>query len=626
MRRLAVALTFVTLLAAPAHAQDGSVDIPPPAKLVQVRANPVTLAAGAGSTATVTLEITSGWHINANPPSPDYMVPTVVELIGRDGVVLATPVYPAARTIKLGFEESEISVFDGRVSIALPLVASLEAMNGAHTLSGKIRFQACNNQLCLAPASVPFSLTVTVTGGIQSGAATPPAPPGNDVATTSDSAAVETLAATPAPSDRFTTTPPTNTMSSVPVENPLAKAIAGGGIGAILALLLIGLSLNLTPCVYPMLGVTVSIFGARKAAPPLQVFGLALVYVLGMASMYSVLGMAAALTGGLFGGFMQNPIVLIGIGLLLAAMAFSMFGFYEIQMPAALRERASTVKAVGVAGVFMSGLVVGVFAAPCIGAPIVALMAIVGARGDPWFGFTTFFTLAFGLGLPYLVLGTFSNLLQNLPRSGDWMEWVKKVFGVVMLAIAGFYILLGIAPDLAHWVVPVALVGGGGYLGFINRNADRRVGFRWFKRVGGVAAVIGGLAIVASTPRHALAMAAFTPAGLEAASRSGRVAIIDFSAEWCVPCHELDRFTFTDRRVIDAARAFATFKADLTRYDTPESESLRKQYQITGVPTVVFITPDGREVRESRVEGFLAPEKFLERMAHAAQSVARVER
>ncbi len=621
MRRwFAVALTFASLLAVPVRAQEGSVDIPPPAKLVQVRATPVTLTAGAGGTATVTLDIAAGWHINANPSSPDYMIATTVELAGQGGVMLATPVYPPGRAIKLGFEEGEISVLDGHVSIALPLVASAQAVDGTHTLSGKVRFQACNDQLCLAPSSVPFSFAVTVTGGTQPGAAGAPLVPG--VAVAPDSAAADTLAATPAPSDRFTTQAPTNSMASVPVENPLAKAIEGGGIGAIITLLLIGLSLNLTPCVYPMLGVTVSIFGARKAAPPLQVFGLALVYVLGMASMYSVLGMVAALTGGLFGGFMQNPLVLIGIGLLLAAMAFSMFGFYEIQMPAALRQRASTVKAVGVAGVFMSGLVVGVFAAPCIGAPIVALMAIVGAKGDPWFGFTTFFTLAFGLGLPYLVLGTFSNLLQNLPRSGDWMEWVKKLFGVVMLAIAAFYILLGIAPELVHWVAPVALVGGGGYLGFINRNADRRIGFRWFKRVAGAAAVIGGLAIVAAPHKAGLVMTGFTPAGLEAANRGGKVAMIDFSAEWCVPCHELERYTFTDRRVIAAARAFANFKADLTRYDSPESESLRKRYQITGVPTVVFITPDGAEVRGSRVEGFLAPEKFLERMERAAQTVA----
>jgi thioredoxin:protein disulfide reductase len=342
--------------------------------------------------------------------------------------------------------------------------------------------------------------------------------------------------------------------------------------------------------------------------------------VLGMASMYSVLGLVAAFTGGLFGGFLQNPLVLVGIGVLLGAMALSMFGFYEIQMPAALRERAGTVSATSVAGVFLSGLVVGVFAAPCIGPPVVALLAIVGAKADPWFGFTSFFTLALGLGVPYLVLGTFSNLLQTLPRSGDWMEWVKKLFGVILLGIAAFYILLGLKPDLASWVLPVVLVAGGAYLGFIDQHADRRKLFKVFKRVGGAVAVVGGLAIVATTPRHGLTMPAFSQSALDEARRSGKIVMVDFSADWCVPCHELERYTFTDRRVMDSARRFATFKADLTRYDSPESEAWRKQYNITGVPTVLFLAPDGSEVRASRVEGFLPADMFLQRMETAVSA------
>src|SRR5204863_2129748 len=179
-----------------------------------------------------------------------------------------------------------------------------------------------------------------------------------------------------------------------------------------------------------------------------------------------------------FGGVLQSPMVQIGIGLLLAVLSLSMFGLYEFQIPPQLLSRLGGTTATSVAGTFGSGLLVGVFAAPCVGPPVVALLAVVGAKGDPWFGFLSFFVLALGLGAPYLVLGTFSNLLQTLPRSGDWMEWVKKLFGVVLLAIAAFYVLLGVAPGLVAWVVPVALVAGGGYLGFIVSRAGRRPVFR----------------------------------------------------------------------------------------------------------------------------------------------------
>src|SRR5258708_21708980 len=207
------------------------------------------------------------------------------------------------------------------------------------------------------------------------------------------------------------------------VRTPLTDVLDRGGWAAFLTLFLIGLALNLTPCVYPMLSVTVSVFGARRSAPSLQVVGSALLYVLGMATMYSVLGVTAAFTGGLFGGWLANPLVSVGIGLLLIGLSLSMFGLYELTPPAAVLNRLGDAGTTRAIGIFLSGLVVGVFAAPCVGRPVVALLAVVGQKGDPWFGFTSFFTLAMGLGAPYLVLGTFSNLIQRMPRSGEWMLW-----------------------------------------------------------------------------------------------------------------------------------------------------------------------------------------------------------
>ena len=606
---LAAALALAWVM--PARAQLGggvSGPIPKAETLVRASATPVTVTASGRAEVSVTLAIEPGWHINANPPSPDYMIPTTVELKGAGGITAGRPAYPAGKPVKVGFDESPISVYSGEAVVKLTLTAAPGAPNGEHVLKGRVRFQSCNDEVCLAPAGVPFEIAVTVTGGAS--AASPQA-----------GAAAPGPARAPPPAPGAMQAPGSGGASIL--DNPIARALDRGGWAAFLTLFLVGLALNLTPCVYPMLGVTVSIFGARRAAPPLQVFAFAVIYVLGMAVMYSALGLVAALTGGLFGGLLANPLVLAAIGLLMLALALSMFGLYEFQIPPQLLSKLGGAGATSAAGVFFSGLVVGIFAAPCIGPPVVALLAIVGAKGDPWFGFITLFTLALGLGAPYLVLGTFSNLLQNLPRSGEWMVWVKKVFGVILVAVGAFYLLLALAPRWAGWVVPVALVLGGLYLGFVEKSANARRGFRALKWATGLAALAAGVFIIATTPARGVAFRAFAPGELEAALRGGRIAMLDFSADWCVPCHELERRTFTDRRVIARASGFETFKVDLTHYDSPDAERWRRQYGISGVPTIVFLAPDGSEVRAARVEGFLPPARFLEKMDLAAASGAR---
>jgi thiol:disulfide interchange protein DsbD len=608
-------LTLAVLaFSTPARAQAGGegAPVPPPGQLVRVSAETVRIAPGGTAEARLRLAIAGGWHINANPASPDYMIATTVALTSAGGVSAGTPRYPEAKQLKVAFDESAISAWDGGVEIDLPLSAASDAAVGARTLEGTLKFQSCNDHVCLPPATVRFSVPVSIAAG-SPGAATPGATP------------------TPAPTGGgFATAAPADGGRAGALDNPLARALTRGGWAALLALFVTGLLLNLTPCVFPMLGVTVSIFGARRAtpggasAPPYQVLGLAVVYVLGMASMYTALGVFAGLTGGLFGGALQSPWVQGGIGALLIVLSLSMFGLYQLQAPAWMLARLGGTGGTSVASVFGSGLVVGVIAAPCIGPPIVTLLAIVAAKGDAWFGFRSFFTLSLGLGAPYLVLATSSNLIQRLPRSGEWMIWVERAFGVVLLSLGLFYGMNALAPRLSGWVLPGALVLGGLYLGFVEQSASARPGFRRFKWAAGLLAVAAGVALVVTSPTRGIAFRPLVPAELERALASGRPVLLEFSADWCAPCHELERSTFSDPRVIAAAGSFAVFKVDLTHYDTPEAEQWRKQYGITGVPTVVFLAPGGgaggTEVPGARVEGFIPPERFLERMRLAVSS------
>ena len=217
-----------------------------------------------------------------------------------------------------------------------------------------------------------------------------------------------------------------------------------------LALLFVGgLALNLTPCVYPVIPLTLSFFAGQAQGQNRRVFRLALVYVLGMATTYSALGVAAALSGRLFGSALQSPWVLGFVAVVLVALALSMFGLYDLRMPSALMQKAGARS--GAAGAYAMGLLVGVVAAPCVGPFVLGLLAFVAARQQAGLGFLFFFVLSLGLGLPYLFLGAFSGSLARLPRAGMWMESVKKVFGWVLLAMAAYFLRPALPGRTGDW-------------------------------------------------------------------------------------------------------------------------------------------------------------------------------
>ena len=365
------------------------------------------------------------------------------------------------------------------------------------------------------------------------------------------------------------------------------------------------------------LGITVSIFGARAKQPLPKVLSTAILYVLGICVTYTALGVVAALTGGLFGSVLQSVWVNLVLGGLMLVLSLGMFGVYEMQPPTWLMDKLGGAQATSFAGAFFSGLGVGIIAAPCVGPFVVAVLALVAQKGDVSFGVRTMFTLSLGLGFPYLFLATFSNLLQTLPRSGDWMVWVKHAFGTLMVAFGLFYLTIGLAPALSPWVLPLALGIGGLWLGFIDHSAGAKGAFKTFTRVAGAAALFAG--VVIGTEMYMAAARTMTwkdyDANAVAASvAAGKPVMLDFSADWCVPCHELELNTFSDERVVAAGKQFDRYHVDLTKYDSPMAEATRKQYGITGVPTIVFLDAQGREIADARVEGFMPPEPFLGQM------------
>ena len=602
---------------------------PKPSELVDYdKGKDVQIAPGGTAHAVLKFKVKDGWHINAHVPHEDFLVPSVLTLNESGGIKPGKPVYPKPVEAKLSFSEEPLAVYEEEFTVEVPLTAARDAVKGEYELQGMLRFQSCNDQICLPPAAIAFHVDVDVEGEASPlpTTATPP----------------QTLPhETPTPKVEPVPTQPTGAMQPLSAAPPAGAEKSPGAVpgsadlvgrwfserGMLLAFLLIflmGLALNLTPCVYPMMGVTISLFGGG-AAGGMRALPRALVYVLGIALMYSTLGVVAAMTGGLFGGWLSNPWVLAGIGLLLLAMALSMFGFYELTAPSGLLTKLGGAAGASLFGTFLAGLLVGVFAAPCIGPPIIALLAYVGSKGDPVFGFWAFFVLSLGLGLPYLVLVVSTGLLTRLPRSGSWMDWVKHLFGVILLGVAAFYLCLAIAPSKVAYVVPAALALGGLYLGFLEPTGRERPGFRRFKWAVGIAGIVAATMVAFRTQAPTVEWQPYSEQAVKDARAAGKPVVLDFSADWCVPCHELDQNTFTDRAVAEGLAPYTRLKVDFTRADAPETIALRDRYAIEGVPTIVFLGIDGQEVRSARIFGFLGPKPFLERVRAVRAAAALAE-
>lgn len=544
------------------------------------------------------LKFKEGWHSQSHNPTLESLVPTALTVTTEDkGITIGRVIYPEGKMTTFSFSPEPLSTFEGTTYIGVTAAVDPSTPPGNYKIKARLKIQACDDKSCLVPSETELEVAFAV------------AAKGEAVKTLND--------------DVYTTN------AGIFADTSAQKQDESGAIkkyfderGLFVTLLFVfvgGLALNLTPCVYPLIPITVSYFGGESETKKGRLFVHATLYLLGMSTMYSSMGLFAALTGSLFGGVLQHWSVTLLLAGVMVALSLAMFGFYEIQMPSALTEIGGKNRQ-GFFGTFMMGLTVGIIAAPCIGPFVLGLLTFVGEKGDPLLGFSMFFALSLGLGLPFVILAMFSGALSSLPRSGMWMVWVKQVFGFIMLIMAVYFLQPLIPKAWYSTVFGLFLVAAGVTLGWITKVAKAGRVFTGIKWATGFAFIAAGVFFLLPAkgetgPRITWEKA--TAAAIEAAKSAGKPVIVDFTADWCLPCKELENFTFPDKDVVELSKSFSMLKADVTTGGNAEIETLKKKFSVAGVPTIVFIGKDGVERAELRLVGFVEAPAFLGKMKEA---------
>lgn len=399
------------------------------------------------------------------------------------------------------------------------------------------------------------------------------------------------------------------------IENQLAKNF----YLTFLLVFLAGILTSFTPCIFPMIPITLSILGNdAHNKSRLQNILRSVFYVLGIAVTYSTLGVIAALTGAIFGQALQNKWVVSSLVGLFVLMALSMWGAFELQVPAFIRNRFGTGKSHGYTGAFFMGMVAGIVASPCVGPVLVSILSFVSTTQNAVLGFSLLFTYAIGLGLIFIAIGASSQLLKKLPRSGPWMEFIKFTLGLLMVGVALYYLKFVI--PMEYWIIVLGLTFMAisvwqGAFHFQRKHPFRQGIFivvfvasltltllAFFKRdqvspifnnqVDGMV----GEALIKWTP--------YSEAVVAQAKADGQPVILDFFAEWCAACHELEEKTYTNPEFVELSKQFKLVKIDATE-DLPEVKQILEKYKIKGLPTVIFINKKGDILSELTFTQFL---------------------
>ena len=396
---------------------------------------------------------------------------------------------------------------------------------------------------------------------------------------------------------------------------------------AVFGFFLLGLGLAFTPCVLPMLPLLSAIVIGQNQRPNMwRAFALSFVYVQGMAVTYTLLGLVVAAIGLPFQVALQHPYVMIGLSIIFVLLALSMFGVFTLQLPSSLQTKLSLLsqqqKAGALGGVFLMGMIAGLVASPCTSAPLSGALLYVAQSGDLFTGAITLYLLALGMGVPLILITLFGNKI--LPKSGMWMETVKKLFGFVMLALPVF-LISRILPD--EWTPRLwAMLGTAFFIWFAFQMPKNGTGWV-FRILFLVAAMIsvkplqtwvwGETSTPSAIENKVVSHVEFKKVKSEAelqqalAENNKPLVMLDLYADWCVACKEFEKETFSDPSVQKAFGDMLLLQVDMTK-NSEENRALMTKYKVLGLPTILFFNRDGKEIEGSRVNGFMPPVEFLQ--------------
>lgn len=538
------------------------------------------------------------------------------------GVSLGTPVFPQGKQVEDEYF-GKIEVYGEDIEVTIPILQS----DGLNKIQVKTEYQGCsdNTGICYPPVSAV-----------------------NDL---------ELEGLPPAPERSAQETDNTNTASSAPMseQDMISKQLETQGyLQNLLFFLLAGLGLALTPCVFPMIPILSGIIAGSSSnnntLSTRRAFLLSIAYVLPMAVTYAIVGVIAGLSGANLNIMFQNPWVISAFSGLFILLALSMFGFYDLQMPASIqsrlteisnRQQGGSVLGAGIMGV-LSALIVG----PCVTAPLIGALIYIADSRDAVLGGLSLFSLGIGMGIPLLALGIGAG--HMLPRAGAWMDTTKAIFGIMMLGLAIWMLDRVVPAEVTMALTGILLVSSGIHMGALETTNDAAGGWgRFWKSLGllmlfyggmilfGVAAgsnnllqplkgVFGGgnaYAVSATAtqqaPQHLQFQQIKGLKGLEEAlaqaKAKNQAVMLDFYADWCVSCKELEHITFQDPSVVSSLQSTLLIQADVTANDE-QDKALNQHFNVYGPPQILFFKPDGKEIKEARLAGFEDPENFLKRI------------